>query len=230
MSLCAFTPICEADAHWADQYLAEIERLQIPFFIYLDRCSEKTIHKLTNHPQCTGSVRQDDPSIEYNERAKQAILDMAVQAGYTWTIHWDSDETWEKDFSRKIDMVLDSDLHCVTCRWVNLWNDPKHIRVDDRFEVESRITGREKFYRLDNVNWQFNSGIVYGPSPDRLVRRGAVDIACLHWGYMTRELRLEHKARWDHNYTKAVGHQPYGTWNYICDESRVPTIVSNPYL
>ena len=222
-----FTCICEEDAIWIDQYLAEIERLDLPYATHLDRCSNRTKARMTSHANCIGFDEQNNHAIEFEERHKQGVFDLVAGAGYQWALAWDIDETWERDAPKKIASLSDVDADYLTCRWLNLWNDAQHIRIDGAFEKGHRV----KFYRLDRT-WRFDHPITNGAkndSPDTAL--GRLDLVCLHHGLMTRELRLQHKERWDRIYSTALrGDQnPYGFWKFACDESIEPTVIRHGY-
>ena len=220
MKICIFTAICEEDKVWATQYIKEMERLQLPFVIYLDRCSQET-KDIFAHPLCVGKVEQNNPDIEFNERAKQAIFDI-IPKDFEWACGLDIDEVFEKD--TKFDMP---DADYVSCNWVNLWGDEKHIRVDGHFLPKPRW----KFYRLGENKWAFLDKTTNGAYLlNKESVSGHVDVMCVHYGLMTKELRQMHKERWDRIYTKASGRNPYGFWDYALDESIEPLITNNPYL
>ncbi len=221
-----FTTICEPDNIWIDQYLNEIERLELPFAIYLDRCSGSTIQRLTSHTNCIGFVRQDNPLIDYQECHKKAVLDLIVAHGrFDWAMSWDADETYEKDASYKLPDIVGRTEDCLNVRWACLWNDPQHIRTDGMFSPNGSCYYRDRFHSLRGENkWYYKGPFIYGPyNAKGEYTTAKIDFVCLHWGYMSRPLRELHKARWDHNYGTAVGGKnPFGTWEYILDEVTYP--------
>lgn len=240
---CSF---CEEDLPWVPQFLAEMERLNLRFGMHFDRCSESTKLLVSEHPLCIVTTSQDNPRVEYNEQHKQAIFDgvsaLAAKLGFNWVFHWDIDETLEKDGPRKLDELSQPEYlvhHLIKFHWVNLWEDPQHIRKDGAFAAGHRT----KLYNVTNgKRWHFDHKITYGaklvigdpnvnrPDTDKTIPEFRYDLTILHWGFMTEALREMHKARWDRIYTTAVGNNPYGMWNYTCDRSIVPTILDNPYL
>lgn len=227
-----FTTICEGDVRWVNQYLTEIERLGLPFAIHFDRCSDATKSMFDGHQLCIGVTQQDNHQIEYDERAKQGVLDLLAEKRFRWALHWDMDETYEKDAVAKLDLIRKSSCDAIDTPWLNLWEDPQHIRIDGTFG-SGALSKRTKFYRLNNgIRWKLRSDIVYGPSAiGRDAVEGFIDLVCLHWGYMTQELREMHKRRWDHNYGTARGTtNPYGTWQLLVDNSIVPEVVDNKFL
>jgi hypothetical protein len=237
MSIGVFTNLCEEDAGYATQFLAEIERLGFPYAIHFDRCSAETKERLGSHPLCIGRSYQENAAVEYTEQHKQACMDIVQHSEkFDWALHWDIDETWEKDAPAKmaaIDKLQDVDL--IDLAWRNLWGDPQHIRMDGGFGTGHRV----KFYNLRNGRqWKFDHPITYGCKmvdyAGNVLNGVGVcqqsDLVCLHWGFMTQELREFHRTRWNRIYGKAVGANPYGFWNFACDESITPIVVENPYL
>ena len=230
-NVCAFTSICEEDACWIPQYLAEAERLELPFVVLLDRCSGigKIYDSLVNHRLCVDWDERLPSDGEFTEQAKQTILDRVVKLKYDWAMAWDIDETYVfKDLSF---LPSFESYHHVNIRWLNLWDDIRHIRVDAMFGCGHR----DKFYNLRVGQWKYLSPVVNGPNLHQngvAVGRRANelkrhDLVCLHHGMMTRELRQQHKDRWDRIYTKAVGKNPYGFWSYALDEETYPATVKS---
>jgi hypothetical protein len=233
----AFTPICEDDAHWIPQYLAEAERLDLRFAMHFDRCSNLTKHMLLSHRLCVGGTQQNDPDREYDETAKQVAMDIA-NTGVQWVLHWDMDETWNVKDLAELERSLPSDALAIDVRWVNLWEDDRHIRTDGvlgGYSATRTKLYRSTWRRSHTQKWVFRSPLVYGPS---LMQYGralehtpakALSVHCQHHGYKTRELRLQHKARWDRVYgAHHDGVNPYGTWAFLCDESITPTVEEYP--
>jgi hypothetical protein len=238
VSLCAFTPFVEEDSHWLNQYLAEVARLDIPFAVHFDRCTAETKRRVQSHPNFVGSTEQDDPTKEYDEQHKQGVLDLVRGLHYDWELHWDIDETWERDTPGKLEALAGINADYVRVHWVNCWGDARHVRVDGVFASSWRV----KLYNLQARRaWRFDHPITYGcklidnqgkvmsgvGTADRL------DIACLHHGLTTRELREFHKARWDRIYSTALrgDPNPLGFWNLCLDEvNHPPEVIPNPYI
>lgn len=237
----AYLTICEDDAWLVPQWIAEVERLQIDFAVHFDRCSVETKKLFTYHPDCTGYTSQDDPNKEYTEHDKQRSFDMLVLNRYDWGLQLDADETLEKNgpvlLRQTIDEYEKKETDYIGLRYVSLWNDKEHIRVDGPFAKGYHV----KLYNLTNGRrWKFAEPTVNGAylmKPDgkkqanERVKGGKCDLVCLNHGAMTHELRLKHKERWDRIYTHAVGSQIYGFWNYSLDYEKFPPVVHpNPYL
>lgn len=236
MSIAAFTTICEEDTCWIDNYLKEVERLEMPFAIHLDRCSDLTKERFTRHPLCIGCTVQDNLKLEYTEQHKQGVFDILCDKGYSWGLSWDIDETYAKDAPELLPDIEQLPFDLIDTKWINLWGDTQHIRLDGPFSTGHRI----KFYRLTGgKRWKFDHPITYGcklVAPDGTTPHdygkvgSCMDFVCIHWGLMTPELRQLHLDRWNRIYTKAVGANPYGFWNYTVDASIEPLIVPNPYM
>lgn len=240
-SVCIFSSICQEDFHWLDQYLAEVDRLGIPFAMHFDRCRNWTKEKVRRHPRCIGTTEQDNHDLEFNETHKQQVFDLVFHSGFDWAMAWDVDETYERGARRKIEEITRLDADYVDVNWVNLWGDEKHIRIDGPFSCGHRV----KFYNLRRNRWAFLSPITNGPkivdsngrpvsgriNPSR-ERETRYDLTCLHHGMMTAEMRRFHKARWDRIYSTALrgDSNPYKFWEYACDEETYPpTIVEHDY-
>jgi len=240
MNFVAYTSVCEEDAGYAPQYLAEAERLAMPFAIHLDRCSTSTLRKFFRHPLCVGYTTQNNRSIEFNEQHKQAVFDLAAKQKPQWLMAWDVDETFERDAPRKLLEIADLDADYVDVRWVNLWDDPKRVRTDGPFSQGHRV----KFYSM-KLKWKFDHPItngakaidretgnvlVYNPHRpnSKEIKRAQHDLVCIHWGMMTRELRELHKDRWDRIYSAALrgDKNPYGFWEYALNETDYPPVTS----
>lgn len=228
MRIAAFTAVCQADARWVPQYLAEAERLNMQFVIYLDRVNAKLHNMMVGHPLCLGGFAQCNGKQEFNEMEKQHVFDILVNSQYDWAMAWDIDETYEKDAASKLfelNKHRDSDL--VDTKWLNLWESKEWVRVDGPFANGHRV----KFYNLSKGPFRFCHPTVNGAKiegRENIVTK--LDLVCLHWGMMTEELRIEHKQRWDRIYTKAVGANPYGFWNYALDLTVPIQTVPNEYL
>ncbi len=236
----AFSSICEEDAIWIDQYLAEVERLGIKFAINFDRCSRELKNRMVFHPNFAYCFNHDDHSKEYTEQDKQKVFDyVQYRGGKKWALHWDMDEIWAKDTPDKLMALASRSEDYLRTSWINLWGDKEHIRNDGPGGLCSSAR-RVKLYNVSNGRrWKFDHPITYGcklmdaegncPHGNGVL--GETDIDCLHTGLMTRELREQHSARWDRIYGKAVGENPYGFWKQLLDEgNNPPTIYPNTYL
>ncbi len=190
---------------------------------------------------CHRWTEQTNPEAEYHEQYKQVALDI-VHSGFLWALHWDVDETWEPDARDKLGALpigSDPEGSALDVRWVCLWGDDQHARVDEEFSEGRGSYTRTKLYRrVVGGRWEFLSPLVYGPTMVWDRQRQDVptlrfDLACLHHGYKTRELRLLHKERWDRIYggLRDDGKNPYGMWELLCDEAKYPpTIERHGYL
>ena len=242
--LVAFTPICEPDARWIDQYLAEVERLDVGFGVHFDRCSPETKRRMGSHSNCVAWTYQDDPTLEYTEQHKQVIFDLVCEvAGVVWALHWDADEIWEDEFIAKFLAVKHRLESHLTVSWANMWETPDRIRSDDGGPGKLMAPApRVKLYRIDDERqWVFDHPVIYGckeivdgtkvRKSEGKIRQGATDIVCLHAGLMTHELRLQHAERWDRIYGAAVGENPYKLWHALMDHDlHPPATVPNVWL
>lgn len=229
MSICVYTSICEEDATWIGQFLQEMERLQLPHVIHFDRCSPQTKQIFAGSPLFVGHTSQDDPLIEFNERHKQAPFNEVVRLGFDWAFAMDVDETFEREAGPKLTAIQGLDCDYVDTPWVNLWGSLEFIRTDGPFSGGHRV----KAYNLKSgLRWEFYCSTVNGARGLGAFepREMKSDLVCLHWGMMTKELREMHRRRWDRIYTKASGRNPYGFWNYACDESIEVRTAKNEYL
>ena len=237
-TVAAMVQICEEDARWASQFMEEVTRLDIPFAMHFDRCSDGLKDRIRRHPLCVGSVTQDDPSLEFTERHKQAVFDLlSTQQRWQWLLQWDIDEIWERDAPEKIaKLAKRKEEDNLLVQWVNCWGDRAHIRVDTVFAAAPRL----KFYNVGgNRRWWFDHAITYGCklNDDKTgmrskesVKSAHSGIVCLHTGLMTRELREHHKTRWDRIYSAAVGANPYHFWEYcLMEDEYPPTVIPNPH-
>jgi hypothetical protein len=194
--------------------------------VHFDRCTSHSKTLFTSHPLCLGSTHQDSPHKEFTEQHKQSVFDLVVKAGFRWAMALDIDETYMTKAPAIIHDICKSSYDCVDIRWLNLWEDQYHVRIDEPWGTGHRV----KFYNLRAGKWSFAHPVVNGarlPGKASLGRRH--DLVCLHWGLMTHTLRSQHKARWDRIYTAAVGANPYGAWNYIMDPTVTPEVVKHDY-
>lgn len=208
----AFTSVYEEDRIWVPQYLKEVERLKLLFVVHLDRCSDMTKYALTRHPRCVGFTEQNDPSREFDETQKQGAFDLLVKQGFRWAFAWDIDETFERKAKSKLRTLSGFCTYdSIITRWLNLWHDKEHIRVDGHFATGYRV----KFYNLSVGPWKFTHKIVNGAKiSHREPNHYRSDLVCLHHGMMTPALRILHKERWDRIYSTALrgDPNPYGFW------------------
>lgn len=243
MKIATVTPICEEDARWADQYLAEVERLDAHCIMFFDRCSQATVDRFTRSKSYADGYWQRDPKRGYRESDRQVPMDTAVKLGYDLSVMLDMDETLERDAPEKLRNLPDGDRW--TVNWLNLWGDKDYVRVDKAGRGGN--PWRVKIHRLQcGVEWYWKGPLVVDPYCQRTRPRpgksmqlgGDVDvpsvdsgITCLHWGLMTRELREMHAARWDRVYGELTGKNPYSFWHDLLDEVRYPpTVERNVWL
>jgi hypothetical protein len=230
----AFTSVCEEDACWIPQYLAEAERLSLPFVMHFDRCSLETKGKVISHHLFVGATFQDVPSKEFNEQHKQEVLNLAQAKGASWAMAWDIDETYQRNtsFLRSLqEGLLEPLADQLQVRWLNLWETPEWVRIDGPFDSPKRV----KFYNLQGGRkWVFDHKITNGAKlvGGREPELALIPFVCLHWGLMTHELRKQHKERWDRIYSKALkgDPNPYGIWQYALNPNIQPSLLKHGYF
>lgn len=232
MTICAFTAVCEEDKGWIAQYLAEVERLEMPFCCLYDRLQPQTAAKLTDHPLNCGSVSREVAEGEFNEQCKQPLLDLVQAQGFNWGLAWDIDETWEADAQWILKDLVQVPVSMITTRWLNLWGDTKHVRTDLMFSRSYR----PKLYNLQAPHkWVYDHPITNGPKRiDQLPFPAPMfksELVCLHHGMMTHELRRLHKARWDRIYSTALRGDvnPYGFWKDAIDTEAEAVTIRHGY-
>lgn len=203
----AVTPMCEEDAQWLPQYLAEVERLQMHFAVHFDRCSKEFRDRVKAHPLYIGCTLNVHGT--YEERFREGPLRVLEKAKFGVAVFMDMDETFEPAFGSKLAKFVRHPWDCARIYWYNMWEDTETIRLDNPSNPH-----RMKLFRLGEANWTFK-GITVDPYPDRKVCTGNTNMVSFNWGLMSQELREMHKRRWDTIYAKAVGKNPYGFWDYI---------------
>lgn len=230
MNICAFTSVCGEDERWLEQYLDEIDRLRMPFAMLLDRCPREMYTRVRGCQWCIGTVAQEGK--EFEESDKQKVLDLFQDRGtFDWALAWDIDETWHRDFKHRVEVLDQDKADIFSTPWVNLWNHPKYIRTDGHIGTRRRekfLSLRKRWRWLDPITNGPYPFLPYGAAPPATIEQ--IDLPCIHWGFITPELRREHKARWDRIYTAAVGRNPYPIFTEIVDESQVPVLVEHDYF
>lgn len=224
----AFSCVCEEDAQWLPQYLAESERLGMPFVMHFDRCSKETQRIVRRHPNMVACTVYEGPE-KFSERTKQQPYQELKKRKFTWAMTWDVDETFCKDAVQVFKEVLSvPDVETISMQWLNLWGSPDFLRIDEPFCTRYR----EKLYKLIiGFPWEWKCPLTNGPTLYQKIPRNYVasNLVCLHHGLMTHELRLAHKLKWDRVYGRSGGN-PYNIWNHLLDyENCPPEVTPNPY-
>ena len=234
--IAAFTSICEEDARYIDQYLREIDRMDVDFTMHFDKCSDGTKEKIKSHPRCIGFTENNNQEHHFDERDKQGVLDILVAKKYVWAVNWDMDETWEREAPSKLRKILEenTDAYVLDYTWVCLWDEPKFYRNDGPLAQGHRT----RIYNLskEGVTWVFYAATINGAATfdgkHMKVRKEVgitkVDLICVHWGYLTREERVKHKERWDFLYGRHTGDgkNPYGFWDWALEDIQ-PSLVEH---
>lgn len=233
-----YTSVCEEDVPWLDSYLGEMGRTGLPFCMHLDRCSDETFWRVTQHSNCQAVTQQKNPRVEFNETHKQEPFTCCVTARADWAIGLDVDEVFAKDVPEKLHEVIARHpaADVIDFKWVNVWEHDDLLRIDGPFADGHRTN----LYNLTGGRrWRFTNPITNGAKlfrDDKWVRDEAKavarDLVVVHRGMKTLELREAHKTRWDRIYSVALrgDPNPYGFWCYACDTSIMPHLVPNPHL
>jgi hypothetical protein len=230
------TPVCEEDAvRWGAQYLEEITRLGFPFAMHftdgnrLTSDAGKEAHnRFRHHPLYVGaSIGPKDRSFRDHDR--QGAYDILERKRFDATILMDIDETWEANFHSKIEALFQrDDWDAGRVHWINVWERPDQLRIDNPSNPY-----RVKINRLDQgkrwhwMGWSVDPYIM----PERPRSRDlGTDLVCLHWGLMTRELRLFHRDRNHQLFKESYGECPFEYWDYLLDEKRRMELITNTFL
>ena len=56
-----------------------------------------------------------------------------------------------------------------------------------------------------------------------------MDLVIIHYGFMTEDLRKQHRDRWYSIYKASVGDVPSGIWDYVLSKEYTPEVIPNPY-
>lgn len=227
MSVCAFTCVCQEDVRWLPGYVAEAERMGMEFVLLYDRMKPE---ETANHQLCRGVLTRETG--EFNEQAKQPLMDLVKALGYDWAFAWDVDEVYAENAMNVI-WLLEAwkDTDCFDTRWLNAWGDRDHIRVDERYAIGHRV----KLYNMTGGRtWVFDHPITNGPKlQGRAGTIGqAMDLVCIHLGMMTGELRRMHKERWDRIYSTALrgDPNPYGFWKWMIETEDQAVAIKHGYF
>lgn len=221
---------------WLDQLLRELERMPIEASWYLDHCSDKHKERIRNHQKTVSVIIEDDA--QFLEPFRQKPFRVLQSLKYDWIVMWDSDETWEKDAPKTLVKEL-GEQECVigTSTMVTAWEKGKrfYLRDDGPFDHTQKTsqTHRVRFYKGDQ-DWRWLDRITQGPALHvygeriELTPMFHTKTAIIHWGYSTEELREQHRKRWDNNYVYAIGRNPYGLWDFVCDKNIKPRLIKFP--
>jgi hypothetical protein len=210
MTLCVFTAMIEEDANWLDMYLAGLNRLDLPFVMHFDRCSDETKKKVASNQGCCGTTARNKPDREFEESDRQDVLNLVGRMGFDWALALDIDEVLERDAKPKLEVLNASYADVAEVQYWHLYRDFHTVCADSGSGMAGKIT-RTKGYHVGNGAFTFASPIINRP---RFCRNYAVfksDLVVLHTGFMTPELRAMHRARWTRIYGR-FGHNPYGKY------------------
>lgn len=223
----------EEDAHkWFGQLLPELKRFDLPIAWILDKCSDETKKIVKEFPLTVGVKEIEEGT--FREKWRQYAIEPLKAAGCKWVILWDADDTFTEEAPKIIKKTLETATGSVGyVRRLNIVteNGKDFIRVDGPFDQNNNGTqvNRMIIYNMGyTLRWM--DDVTHGPycfAEDNQVidDRFQVEAHSIHWGLRDKELRLEHKRRWDENYTNAIGRNPYGLWNHVLDETITPVLV-----
>lgn len=224
----------EVDAkRWFGQLLPELTRFDVRVAWVLDSCSDET-KKIVHEFPLTVGVKEMEGEV-FKEKWRGHAVQPLRDAGCKWVILWDSDDTFAPNAPDIFRKTLENETRPVGyVRRVNIvTQDGKdYIRTDGpfKFGCGSTQVNRMILYNLGyDLKWM--DDVTHGPYTfkDGLIvdERFQVEAYSVHWGLRDHDLRVQHKERWDFNYTKAIGRNPYGLWNLVLDDTITPTL--EPY-
>lgn len=220
--------VFDGDEKHFDRFLGELHRLGRPFVVNFDHCSRATKKFFMESPLYLGGYEDDDPGVMYSEGLRDRSLRILLREGFRWMLQLDVDETLDKYALPKLEKAVTMDADVIGARWISLWEREDQQRTDGGIANAKR----EKLFNLKaNPKILYNSAVINSPRLRCEGRDPVVvmsDIFVLHWGMMSFEDADEHKRRWDTIYTKAVGGNPYGAWNYMCDRTVKVTVDQLP--
>lgn len=221
----AYVMICEKDAYLLDSFFDNARMMDVDVAWQLDHCSDETKEKIKNFER-TVYVKEEDNQ-PYLEKFRRNPFMALRSQGYTWAFHWDMDERWDisaKDkFYKDIDEADKNDCKSIRFPMYHAWDG--RLRIDTIFKPDTfgTQTMRERMYKCSVGDWNWLDPITVPPTflikgvpTDYKTHIGTAPI--IHYGNDKKEMREFHKKRWDENYKRAVGRQPYGFWDYITDE------------
>lgn len=218
----AYVMFCEEDTKWLDGFFKNAEMVGVDIAWQLDNCSEETVKKIKEFKHTVWIKEETEPFLECFRRNPFNAL---KELGYDWAFHWDIDERWDisSDLQKDFDDADKKGAVSVFFPMFTAWDDK--LRVDTIFKPHTHQsqTLRQRAYKTSE-NWVWRGKIVVSPY---LIQDGENYLAykrhygnspMVHYGCVSKEIREHHKERWDKNYTRAVGNQPYDFWKYINDE------------
>lgn len=209
-------PVCDEDRKHFQRLSAELERLGKPFVVHFDHCCKETKSYFVGHRLCFNFTADDDPKSFFDESFRQRPLDILIRFGFKFALQMDADETWEKRAPEKLERLMALGADVCVARCLDFWGDEKHYRVDGPFASSTR----EKLFKLPGNTLKYPHPSAHAPNvvPHGKRREDAVvhrsDLHVLHWGIMSMEDAKFHKDRWDTIYTRKLGGNPYGGYEY----------------
>jgi len=215
----AYVMFCEEDTIWLDDFLVNAEMIDVDIAWQLDHCSDKTKQKIKDFKNTVWIKEETEP---YLESFRQNPFYALKELGYKWAFHWDIDERWDISANLQQDFkdAEEKGAKVIQFPMFTAWGNK--LRVDSIFNPKKSHsqTLRERAYYTQE-DWRWRDKIIVSPfhfikgKVDKAYKRHYGKSVIVHYGYSTEELREHHKKRWNDNYTRAVGKQPYDFWDYI---------------
>lgn len=219
----AYVMMCEEDAHLLDSFLENARMVGVDVAWQLDHCSPQTKEKVRQFER-TVYVKEED-TLLFQESFRQNPFCALEAGGYDWVFHWDIDERWDKtaDLQADVEEASRRGAYSMHFPMFTAWGN--EVRIDGLFDPKhySSQSIRERMFNLQH-RWRWRSEIVVTPyliindKIERFYKRMYGKSKIIHYGLQTKELRQSHKKRWDTNYARVAGKNPYDLWDYVNDE------------
>ncbi len=217
----ATIPICERDAQlFLPRLLQNLNDLGVGASWYCDNLFQESLREIRESDRTVGMFVENNHRIRYSENHRLYPSDIAKESGAEWALRIDADETVMLRDWKVVPELISQGRKQWRGPWYNVWEDiSPHpiIRVDSPLEPDR--CSRIMLLPLQGVRWTFRHPIASAYS-DVDVPEDRCDIRVIHWGFSTKELRQDHRERWDRLYRP----NPYQLWNEVCDESKSPVL------
>jgi hypothetical protein len=219
--------VFEGDKKHFNRFIQELKRLNLPFTVNFDHCSDATKFRFKSLPNYLDGYEDDDPNSFFDESFRQRPLELLQKHKFDWAFQLDVDETLERDAINKIYDATTIGADIIDCPVIDLWGSKDKYRIDGGFGCSHR----EKMFNIHNT-CIYTHPTVHAP---KVTRKGEIivkryDLNVIHWGIMDMDDVKEHTERWNTIYIRKVGGNPYasGFYSYINDPATVPFLVSIP--
>lgn len=231
MKIGVFVAVCDADFEWVRQF---VQSSPWPIALYGDNLSRENWQKiLALKPLIVEAV--DGKGI-FSEKSKQQAFNILVDRGYDWAVQMDIDETWEQGAADIVEASLaeNPDGHIGQCNMVHVIQREGElfIRQDPYYSTGGREGSRDRIYNM-RYKWRWVDPLTNGAYPlnengsvqENVATIFATGATTVHWGYMTHNLRVAHRRKWDDVYIKAAGRNPYKSYDTLVEVGNdVPVI------